>query len=164
MIAITACMENLQGNFASFLVYRIGHLAVITYIEAAVEQPGKWIEPRFFVGVKTARHDQANPPAGPLGKIGRQLGELPKTVFKTRMHRPHDHPILDLGMPQIQRGKQIGIAVGCHGVVSKGICTTDGYALINLDSVKLRRYFDSVKMARETIHLTQPTSISMPSA
>jgi hypothetical protein len=49
-------------------------------------------------------------------------------------------------MPQIQRGKQVGIAVGCHGVVSKGICTTDGYALINLDSVKLSGYFDSVKI------------------
>ena len=76
MVAVAAGMENLQGNFAAFLVYRPSDLAVIKDVKAAVEQPGERIKPTRFVGIKAAGNDQANAATGPLSKVGRQFREL----------------------------------------------------------------------------------------
>ncbi len=118
MVAVTARMQHLQGNLAPFPVHRIGHLAVVHHIKATVEQPGERVEPPFLVRVEATGNNQANTATGTLCKVSRKLGKLPEAVFQTGVHGPHDHPVLELGMAQIQGGKQVGIAVGCHGVCS----------------------------------------------
>ena len=118
VVTVTAGMKHLQGNLAPFPMYRIGDLTVVHHIKAAVEKPGERIKPALLVRVETTSDNKTNATAGTLGKIGCQLGKLPETVFQSGMHGPHNHPVLELGVAQIQGGKQVGIAVGCHGVCS----------------------------------------------
>ena len=121
VVAVAAGVQHLQRDLAAFAVHRLGNLAVVADIQLAVEGAGQRVEPAVAVGVDAAGHGQGHPAPRPLGEIGGQLRVVPETVFQAGVHGPHDHPVLELGMPQIQGGKQVGITVGRHGVLLCGL-------------------------------------------
>ena len=103
MITVTTGVQYLHTNFAALGVYRIGDDFVLPGFFFVAHFCAERADPTLAIGCNTARHDECDTAARPLGKIN---GLFFKTVFgffQSRVHGTHEHSVFKSGKAQIER-------------------------------------------------------------
>ncbi|MND32647.1 hypothetical protein D3C80_232250 [compost metagenome] len=116
-VGVAPGMQDLQADLATSGVHRLGDDAVLVGLFLGAELCRTGIHPAFIIGRNAASDHQANATAGALGKVCSHALEAAGALFKASVHRAHQGAIAQGGKAQVQRGKQVRVAVGGHGKV-----------------------------------------------
>ena len=113
MVAITPGVQNLHRDLAALGMHRFGHLAVLCSLAPSGKFAGERFYPASPVRRVTARDNQTDITPGAFGKVGRQTVMF-VAVFKPRVHRAHEHPVLQRCEAKIEWGEKVGVLVVGH--------------------------------------------------
>ena len=113
-------MKQLQADFSARFMHGPGHMTMQQSSRTVIHRRRQRGQLPHQVGRKATGYHEPDATFRPFGKIPGELVDIPETVFEAGMHRPHQHPILELSEPQFKRFQQVGIGVG-HGALSSNI-------------------------------------------
>ena len=116
-VTVTARMQQLQHDLATFVVHLAGDMAMQHRGDLAVHARPQRQQFTAPVGGIAARHDDAHAAPRPLGKITGQLVDMVEAILQPRVHGAHQHAIAQRGEAQIQGLQQVRVK-GVHGISS----------------------------------------------
>ena len=120
LVAITPCVQDLHTDLAACLMHRTGHMTMQKSRCPIVHGRGKRGQLPNQIGRETARHHEPHATFCALGKVPRELVDVPEPVFQARVHGPHQHSVLKFSEAEIQGFQKVGIGVA-HGTLSINI-------------------------------------------
>ena len=139
-------MQNLQTDAPILGVHRLGDLAMVLRLFGGGQLRGPLHDSPFRVRRDTARDDQRHPVARTLTIERRQAREAIGSLLKPRVHRAHQHTILERDVAQRQRTEDIRIGSHC-GLSLAVSSTSDNHCYIApppLSSATLTQSWSSV--------------------
>ncbi len=95
-------------------MHDVRHLPVFPRLLGGTQLAGERLDPAGSVRRIAARYDQADVTARTLGKVGCQAIVL-VAVFEPRMHRAHEHAVLQRGEAEVERSKEVRVVGAGHG-------------------------------------------------
>ncbi len=107
-IGVAACMQDLHGDLATCIMDTICHSPVVGDVFIRVKAGRPREHTALWVRGHSTRDHQRHIAACALGvKFGNAVPIL--GFFQPRVHRAHQHAVLERGKPQIERGQKIGV-------------------------------------------------------
>jgi hypothetical protein len=100
-------------------VHGAGDATVVRHVADEVERPAEGQQPALAVRRDAAGDDQPDAAARPLAVEGRQLAVVVEAVLEPRMHRAHDHAVLQRGEAEVEGSEQVGKGGGGNGSVHR---------------------------------------------
>ena len=96
----------------------VGNLPMSGDLPREGELRGAWMDAAGKVGREAAGNDQPDAATGALGVKSRQSRKAIGRLFQPGMHRAHQHPVFQRGKTEVERSKEVRVAVG-HATVSR---------------------------------------------
>ncbi len=110
LIAVAASVQNLQRNFATFLMHGIGNCAVVRQLADVIQHRAARHPHTGGIRRYPAADDQRHAMTCAFGVEDRQSLSAVRVLLQPGMHRTHQHTVFQLGKTQIERGEQRRIA------------------------------------------------------